>query len=49
MIDTITNLLADPQRASKFGDDGRAVVEQTMTWRPSYAKIAAVLEQVLQS
>ena len=49
MIETITKLLADPQRANKVGDDGRAVVEQTMTWQPSYAKIAAVLEQVLHS
>jgi glycosyltransferase involved in cell wall biosynthesis len=49
MIETITMLLADPRKANNVGGDGRAVVDQTMTWQPSYAKIAAVLEQVLQS
>jgi len=47
MIDIITNLMADPQSAQLQGLRGRDVVASTMTWKPSYAKVAMRLEQVL--
>jgi glycosyltransferase involved in cell wall biosynthesis len=47
MIDIITNLMADPQSAQLQGLRGRDVVASTMTWKPSYAKVAIRLEQVL--
>jgi len=49
MIDLVTQLLSDPDRAAVQGHQGRMVVEKTMTWQPSYAQIASVLERVLHS
>jgi glycosyltransferase involved in cell wall biosynthesis len=47
MIDIITNLMADPESAQLQGLMGRDLVASTMTWKPSYAKVAMRLEQVL--
>jgi len=47
MIDIITNLMMNPQSAQLQGHRGRDVVATTMSWQPSYAKIATCLEQVL--
>ena len=47
MVDIITQLMVDPQHAQLQGLRGRDVVASTMTWKPSYAKVAMRLEQVL--
>jgi glycosyltransferase involved in cell wall biosynthesis len=49
MVTEITNLLSDPDAARSLGLQGRDALAQTMSWHPSYAKIAALLERVLQS
>ena len=48
MVTEINNLLADPSTARSLGHQGRDALAQTMSWKPSYAKIAALLERVLQ-
>lgn len=47
MVEVVTQLLADPVSAAVHGRQGRNIVEKTMTWQPSYAQIASVLERVL--
>jgi glycosyltransferase involved in cell wall biosynthesis len=49
MVTEITNLLSDPDAARSLGLQGRDALAQTMSWHPSYAKIVALLERVLQS
>ena len=49
MVTEITNLLSDPDAARSLGLQGRDALAESMSWHPSYAKIAALLEQVLQS
>lgn len=48
MAEAIINLIRNPETARCIGTDGRAALLQKMSWTPSYAKIATVLEQVLQ-
>lgn len=49
MAAAIINLLSDPDAARSLGLQGRDALAETMSWHPSYAKIAALLERVLQT
>ncbi|MFM7188877.1 MAG: glycosyltransferase [Armatimonadota bacterium] len=49
MVIEITKLLSNPVAARTLGLQGRDALAETMSWNPSYAKIAALLERVLQS
>jgi len=48
MVIEITKLLSDPDTARSLGLRGRDALTESMSWRPSYAKITALLERVLQ-
>lgn len=48
MIADIQSLLSDPTKARNAGAEGRAQLSESMSWQPSYRKIALLLEQVLQ-
>ncbi len=49
MVNHITSLLSNPVQAHLLGKQGRDALAQSMSWKPTYEKIAALLEQVLQS